>query len=95
MIVIHGGVLIDADHVDEVAQAAVDFEIASRAEAGCAEYQLSWRVGSRAGLRLLEIWEDEASYLAHTEAAHTKRWSAYVAGVSDGPPAFTRHDFES
>ncbi|GAA3526001.1 putative quinol monooxygenase [Nocardioides daeguensis] len=95
MIIIHGGVLIDADRVDEVARAAADFETISRAEAGCAEYQLSWRVGPPASLRLLEIWEDEASYLAHTEAAHTQQWSAYVSGVAAGPPAFTRYDVES
>lgn len=95
MIVIHGGVLIDADRVEEVARAAADFEATSRAEAGCAEYQLSWRVGSRASLRLLEIWEDEASYRAHTEAAHTQQWSAYVSGVAAGPPSFTRYDVES
>lgn len=94
MIVIHGGVLIDPDHVDEVARAAVGFEAASRAEAGCVEYQLSWRVGPSASLRLLEIWEDEASYLAHTEAAHTKEWSSYVSGAAAGPPVFTRYDVE-
>lgn len=94
MILIHGGVLIDPDHVDEVARAAVDFEAASRAEPGCVEYQLSWRVGPSASLRLLEIWEDEPSYLAHTEAEHTKQWSAYVPGVAAGAPVFTRYEFE-
>ncbi|MBM7518581.1 putative quinol monooxygenase [Nocardioides nitrophenolicus] len=94
MIVIHGGVLIEPDHVDEVARVAVGFEAASRAEAGCVEYQLSWRVGPSASLRLLEIWEDEASYLAHTEAEHTKEWSAYVSTVAAGAPAFTRYELE-
>lgn len=84
MIVIHGGVAIDSTRVDEVEEKAGPFQAASRAEAGCVEYQLSWKVGEVASLRLLEIWADEESYVAHTRAAHTAEWSAFVPGAQFG-----------
>lgn len=84
MIVIHGGVAIDSTRVDEVEEKAGPFQAASRAEAGCVEYQLSWKVGEVASLRLLEVWADEESYVAHTRAAHTAEWSAFVPGAQFG-----------
>ncbi|MEU6539934.1 antibiotic biosynthesis monooxygenase [Streptomyces sp. NPDC047000] len=93
MIIIHGGVVVDAARTDEVAAAGAAFQQACAAEEGCVEYQLSWRAGEPRNLRLLEIWTSRDAHNAHKEQAHTREWTEFVAGAAAAPPAFTEYEF--
>lgn len=91
MILIHGGIQVDPARRAEVDAAAVALQEESLREGGCVEFQLSWRVGDEANLRLLHIWETVEEFEAHATAPHVKSWEAFIKGAAAGPPSFSRY----
>ncbi|MFI5893497.1 putative quinol monooxygenase [Actinoplanes sp. NPDC051513] len=90
MIIVHGGITVDPSRIGDVEDAGAAFQKASKAEDGCVEYQLSWKIGEPGNLRLLEIWENKDKHQAHKDQAHTREWTAFIGSVAAAPPQF--HD---
>ncbi|GID30356.1 putative quinol monooxygenase [Paractinoplanes brasiliensis] len=90
MIIIYGGITVDPSRIAEVEEAGATFQKASKAEDGCVEYQLSWKVGEPGNLRLLEIWENTDKHQAHKDQPHTKQWTSFIRAAATAPPQF--HD---
>ena len=89
MLIVYGGVKVKPEAVAELQEKAGPFEAATRAEAGCVQYVLSWRLDDPTRVQLLEAWEKREAWQAHKTQPHTKEWSAWIPGVAAGPPAFT------
>lgn len=90
LVIVHGGIAVAPDRVEEVTARAVTFARTCRAEPGCREYQLSWLAGAPDRLRLLEVWDSEETSAAHTAQPHVAEWTAFVTGAAATPPSFTR-----
>jgi quinol monooxygenase YgiN len=92
MVIVYGGVAIDPAKVAEVTEAAVPFQSTCRAEEGCVDYTLSWEVAEPNRIRLVEVWESEATYDQHVTQEHVKEWTAFVGAATIDAPAFFRND---
>ncbi|WP_432504505.1 putative quinol monooxygenase [Kineococcus arenarius] len=90
LVIVHGGITVTPERLEEVTAAAVDFASACRAESGCREYQLSWLTGAPQQLRLLEIWDSEETYTAHSAQPHVRQWTSFISAAASAPPAFTK-----
>lgn len=89
MLIVYGGVRVVPERVAEVAAAAAPFEQLCRAEDGCVQYVLSWRVDDSARIQLLEAWATREAWEVHKTQPHVKEWAAFVGGAAAGPPEFT------
>ncbi|WP_432563484.1 putative quinol monooxygenase [Kineococcus sp. SYSU DK003] len=90
VVIVHGGITVAADRVEEVDAQAVAFAQTCRGETGCREYQLSWLAGAPDRLRLLEVWDSQEAYAAHGTQPHVAEWTAFVSAAAVAAPAFTR-----
>ena len=90
LVIVHGGITVTPERLEEVTAAAVDFTQACRAESGCREYQLSWLTGAPQQLRLLEIWDSEETYTAHSTQPHVREWTSFISTAATAPPDFTK-----
>lgn len=90
MIVIHGSLLVRAEEVAAVTEAARGFVAEVRAEAGCIAYDLGWDIVEPNRLRLLEHWADDAAYEAHRVQPHVARWAAMIGTVQETRLATTK-----
>jgi quinol monooxygenase YgiN len=90
LVIVHGGITVAPDRLEEVTARAVTFARTCLTEEGCREYQLSWLAGSPDRLRLLEVWDSEETSAAHADQPHVKEWTAFVSGAAVAPPAFTK-----
>ncbi|MGP2442688.1 putative quinol monooxygenase [Streptomyces sp. JW3] len=93
MIIVHGGVSVVSDRVDEVGAAGAAFQKSCLAEEGCVEYQLSWQLDQPANLRLLEVWTSREAHNAHKARSHTAEWTRFIGGVAAAAPEFTEYAF--
>lgn len=92
MIIIYGGVRVDPAREAEITAKGTVFQSKCQAEEGCQAYLLSWDIAGSQTVRLVEVWADEESYLAHKEQDHVGEWTDYMKQVSLEPPAFIRTD---
>jgi quinol monooxygenase YgiN len=91
VVIVYGGVTVDPVRVKEVTAAAKEFEARCRAEPGCVDYVLSWRVDDPTRIMLVEAWASEETSQAHRQREHVREWSAYIAGASVGSPQFSEY----
>ena len=94
MVIVYGGVRVDPAKVAEVSEAARAFESKCRAEPGCIEYILAWRVAEPNRIQLLEAWESEEASETHRAQDHVKEWAAFVAAAAIEAPVFAQHSFD-
>jgi len=92
MILIYGGVAVDASKVEDVTAAAVDFVAASNAEDNCVTYTLSWDATEPNRIRLVEAWADADAHLAHTQQQHTIDWTTLISSAAIEAPAFFKYE---
>jgi quinol monooxygenase YgiN len=90
MVIIYGGVAVDPARVAELTAIAAEFQAKCRAEDGCADYTLAWEVAEPNRIRLLEAWETEEAYQAHTGQPHVAEWTELIQAASVGAPTFHR-----
>jgi quinol monooxygenase YgiN len=88
MIIVHGGITVDPARIGDIEEAGATFQKASKAEDGCVEYQLSWKIDEPGNLRLLEIWESRDKHEAHKDQAHTREWTTFISSVATAAPQF-------
>ncbi len=89
MLIVHGGVRVAPDRVAEVAEQAAPFEQLCRAEDGCVQYVLAFRVDDPARIQLLEVWATKEAWEAHKQQPHVLEWTRFIGGAAAGPPEFT------
>ena len=94
MILIHGWADIRPEEQSRVAAAAAVMQAASRAEAGCVHYGLSWDAELPNRICLLEIWRDAEAYDGHKASAHGKTFTAIAGETAVGPPTFIHYTAE-
>ena len=91
MLIVYGGVHVDPARVPEVTEAARAFELRCRAEGGCVQYVLSWRIDEPSRIQLLEAWESEEAWESHKQQPHVQEWTSFIVAASAGPPEFSHH----
>lgn len=79
-IVVIGRFETTTETIDEVRQALLTMQEASRAESGCQDYTFSVELGDPAIVRLSERWDDEASLVAHFATQHMVEFRAALEG---------------
>jgi quinol monooxygenase YgiN len=94
MRIVHGGITVDPAKVAEVEAQGAAFQKLCAEEAGCVEYQLSWKLGETGNLRLLEIWDTADDHETHKLQPHTVAWATFISGAAAAPPKFTQYDAE-
>jgi quinol monooxygenase YgiN len=87
--IVYGGITVDPAKVEEVAHVAREFEKKCRAEDGCVDYILSWRITEPNRIQLVEAWETEEAALSHRAQEHVKEWKEFIEGASIGEAAFS------
>ncbi|GAA0993009.1 putative quinol monooxygenase [Subtercola frigoramans] len=92
MIIIYGGVAVDPTQLASVTEAAQSFVAASRAEAGCVDYILSWDLVESNRIRLIETWADQETATAHTLQKHTAQWTSVIGAAAIEAPVFHKHE---
>lgn len=91
MLYVYGGVRVDLAKRPAIEAHAAAFEARCVEEEGCLEYSLSWSISEPDFLRLLEIWESEETHVAHTQQAHVREWTEFIATAAVAPPVFTKY----
>ena len=80
MYVIVGLHTIRPEHVGEYIEQVSVHAANSRAEPGCARYEVLRDLDAPNVFALIEVFEDEAAFERHRAADHYERWMAMSAG---------------
>jgi quinol monooxygenase YgiN len=85
MIVLHGCMRVAIGKREEAITALEALVEGSRAESGCLAFSVSFDIFDDHLLRVVETFEDEAAWAAHSETSHVAEWrtAATLLGVSD------------
>ena len=81
MLLIVGTVRFPPDRIAEARPAMERMIAASRAEHGCLGYAYGEDILEPGLIRVSEAWQDEASFAAHADSEHLKRWRADCADL--------------
>ncbi len=95
MIVIVGSARVRAERREEAVAAAIEMAALSRAEPGCALYEVSVTLEDPCRFRLVEQWDSGEALAAHFATAHFAAFGARLAGFLVAPPSFTRYEVSS
>lgn len=81
MIVVVGQFRMPAERMDEARPAMRRVMEATRAEAGCIEYNYAEDVLDPGLIRVSEVWESREQLRAHLATPHMARWTEERAGL--------------
>jgi quinol monooxygenase YgiN len=84
MILVSAKAPIKPEARDEMIQAAIDVQNATRQEAGCISYTFHTQVEDPNVFFVFEKWESMAHLQAHFEQEHTKTFLAKVGNATSG-----------
>ena len=79
MIIVNAVVVTNKDNIQAMKNAIAKMEIASQAEAGCADYTFSVELNNPNILRITECWENMAALTAHFQTTHMTEFQASMA----------------
>lgn len=79
--VVSGEIRIDPDDFDAAVALIEPLVTATRAEAGCIEYDFWVDPRDRGRVRVFEEWESEAAMAAHSASAHLATFYAGMAAL--------------
>ena len=85
MIILHGCLRVATGKRDETLTALEALVEMSRAERGCTAFTVAFDIFDDHLLRVVEAFQDEASWAAHRKSEHVAEWenAASLLGVSD------------
>jgi quinol monooxygenase YgiN len=76
MLMVCAAIPIRVDAAPMFAEAGRDLVIAARAEPGCVDYLVTVDSMDAALVRIVEVWEDTAAFLAYTRTEYTAEFAA-------------------
>ncbi|MFM5915980.1 MAG: putative quinol monooxygenase [Novosphingobium sp.] len=74
MIVVVGSFRLPVERLAEAQDAMARVMIATRAEAGCVQYNYAADLLDPGLIRVSEVWETRAQLAAHMQTAHMAKW---------------------
>jgi quinol monooxygenase YgiN len=89
MIVVVGQFRIPAERMAEARPLMAKVMVATRAEAGCIEYNYAEDLLDPGLIRVSEVWESREQLAAHTQTAHMAVWAEERAGLGLSGRAIT------
>jgi len=95
MIVITGTARVRDDRRAEAISAAIEMARMSRAEPGCAIYEVSITLEDPCVFRLVEQWESAQALQAHFATPHFADFGQKLAGFLADAPSFVRYEVAS
>ena len=81
MIVVVGQFRLPASRMDEARPVMAKVMLATRAEAGCIEYNYAVDVLDPGLIRVSELWQSRAQLAAHMQTPHMALWVQERAGL--------------
>ena len=81
MIVVVGQFRLPASRMDEARPAMAKVMLATRAEAGCVQYNYAEDVLDPGLIRVSELWQSRAQLAAHMQTPHMALWVQERAGL--------------
>ena len=81
MIVVVGQFRLPASRMDEARPAMAKVMLATRAEAGCVQYNYAEDVLDPGLIRVSELWQSRAQLAAHMQTPHMAQWVQERAGL--------------
>ncbi|MFW2381475.1 MAG: putative quinol monooxygenase [Acidimicrobiales bacterium] len=82
MLILSGTVKMDPNDIAVIREAALAMIAATRAEAGCIEYEFSEVIGEPGSMRIFERWESVDALEAHFVAPHMAVWQEAMKSVT-------------
>jgi len=95
MLVFEGHIRVPVEKQAALQPALKDFVRATRAEPGCGSFFFAYDALELDLLRVFEIFDDEAAFLAHGASPHMKEWRAARAQLGIDGRVLTRYDVSS
>lgn len=95
MLVFAGHIRVPADKQAALQPALEDFVRATRDEPGCQGFSFAYDALEPETLRIFEIFDDEAAFIAHGASAHMQAWRAARAALQIDGRVLTRYDISS
>ena len=81
MIIVVGQFRLPANRMDEARPAMAKVMLATRAEAGCVQYNYAEDVLDPGLIRVSELWQSRAQLMAHMQTPHMALWIEERAGL--------------
>ncbi len=95
MIAVTGTVQYQPQFHDDLSEAVRTVTAATRAEDGCAAYNITFDLIEPNTVRISELWADEASLAEHMNSAHLAEFMGAIGSMLAGMPTIVRHEIAS
>ena len=92
MIVVVGQFRLPVEQLAEAQDAMARVMLATRAEAGCVQYNYAADLLDPGLIRVSEVWESRAQLSAHLQTPHMQQWVEERAGLGLSERAITVYE---